>query len=130
MVKKHFMKRLAWHREKIYDPYDPKYYNVIECIVPEPTRENPYPCILVIFNNAAGHVVMRASTIAEMQLLTGSVPLDIVTRLTTALNKAQIIADEYEDDMRLITERRRLAKLGRKLQHIGIIEEAENIANG
>lgn len=128
---KNLMRRLAWYRRKEVDEYNPKYYTVIECIVPLPTMQSPYPCILVAFRNASTNILIRAATIERLKRLTWC-PDDVIQRLSLALGEAQKVANQIEEDMRLIMQRRQLANISEPAWQgkVDTVAQAERILQG
>ncbi len=122
------LKRLSWYRREVRDPYQPQYYTAITCSVYAPTMERPYASVLISIANAGGRVLLRVTDIEAAQRVIW-LPLEAIGRLTAAVIKANEQADQVEQDMRVIFERRRLpAGAGLARTDTGeIVAEAERI---
>ena len=123
-----FLQKLTWFERKIKDPYNPEAYAALELFVPKPTRDHPYPCILVSIRNGHDKLFFRVANVEEY-LKAVSISRFTRAKLKNGLISANIEADEIEKDMRLIMQRRRLPEGARivRTDTGEVIAEAERI---
>ncbi len=105
---KTLLRKIAWFKRKVIDPYSPSNYVELEVFVPKPDKENPLPCILVSIRNGHSRLFFRCANVKEY-LKAFSLSREVRARLQTGLLTANIEADEIEKDMRLLFARRKLA---------------------
>jgi hypothetical protein len=127
-MSKGYIQKLAWVRKKIEDPYNAKCYIDLELFVPKPTRDNPYPCILVSVRNGHSKLFFRLRDVSDF-VQGFSLSRRMKEKLKDGLAEANLEADQIEQDMKLVFRRRHL-KPGEKIVSTEtgeIIAEAENM---
>jgi len=127
MVKK-FVQWLAVASKKIKDAYNPKSYTWRMVLVPKPTAEQPYPCILVTLSNGYSKVLFRLADLAAYHRAF-DLTLEEEAKITEALGTANIEADKIEEDNRLIYQKRRMVKGAKWVDTATgeVVAEAESI---
>jgi hypothetical protein len=129
MVKK-FVKWLSVASKKIKDSYNPKSYTWRMVLVPKPTVEQPYPCILVTLSNGFSKVLLRVTSLEEYDAAF-TLSVEERAKIEQALKDANSEADRIEEDMRLLMAKRSLAA-GAKIVNTGtgeVLAEAERIVS-
>lgn len=130
MVKK-FVRWLSVASKKIKDSYNPKSYTWRMVLVPKPTVEQPYPCILVTLSNGFSKVLLRVSSLEEYDAAF-TLSVEERAKIEQSLKEANLEADRIEEDMRLLIAKRSLAA-GAKIVNTGtgeVLAEAERIIEG
>jgi len=124
-------RRLTWAEWKTIDPFDQTKYTTFYLSVYEPTWERPYASILLRMSNGSGSAFCRFATIEALNQVF-VMPCSFQERVETAMRKANLIADDISNDMRLAMNRRQLAQGGQIIRtDTGeILAEAERIING
>lgn len=127
MVRK-FIKWLAVASKKVKDAYNPKSYTWRMVLVPKPTAEDPYPCILITLSNGHNKILLRVTDLAEYDNAF-NLSQEERSKIAQALSEATIEADRLEEDNRLIYQKRHLPA-GAKIVNTGtgeILAEAEKV---
>ena len=130
-MKKKLVHWLAVVSKRVRDAYSPKNWTWRMLMVPKPTMESPYPCILVSIRNGHSKLFFRVRDLDAYKqafLLSSNEEAKIIQ----ALSEAQAEADKLEGDIRLIFEKRRLPEgVGLARTDTGeIVAEAERIVKG
>ena len=97
-----------WEYKTIHkDPYDPRYYLTVEMFVPIPSRDSPFPCILVNLYNSKGRVFFRIVDLKEL-LFFANIDPEEVENCSMAMKLANSEANKILEVNREIEHRKRL----------------------
>ena len=112
---KKMMQFLVMVRKKIHDSYSPKNYVWRTVMVPRPTLEVPYPCILVSLSTGPKtKVLVRVTSLEEYDNLLRLTEEERVL-VQAALFQANIEVDETEAKMRLAWDISRKVRKGESI---------------
>jgi hypothetical protein len=128
MAKKRFLRLLTMVSKKLHDAYSPKSYTWRMVMVPKPTTEAPYPCILLSLSNGHNKILLRVADLKQYEEVF-TLSDEEKASINKALSEANAEADRIEEDMRLLMSKRNL-QAGAKIVNTGtgeILAEAEKI---
>lgn len=99
---------MGYYRYEHNDPYKPKYYTAISVSVMRPSIERPFVSVLVSVANASGKVTFRCRSLVEACNII-VIPQDAIDRLSELVIKGEAIADQLEQEYKLMFEMRHLS---------------------
>lgn len=99
------IRKLGQVDRDIPDPYNTEYFTHLELFVPKPTREAPFPCIIISIRNGQRKLFFRLADV-DSYIKAFELSARERERLIAALVRARAEAAELAEDERLAWLRR------------------------
>jgi hypothetical protein len=123
------MPKLWSYKEKLYDPYKPKYYTTFEMFVPQPTLDSPLPCVLISIRNSKYKTFFRVADPADLAKVF-TLPPEELQKCHEALCSAKLEASGIERILKDLINQRMPPKdvpgmYRQQLEEMGIVLDPE-----